>query len=255
MINGIAFQGNSPPLISAVATPATKPVVCSTSRGAVLLQHGGAPVIAVAEPSRPVVSVTLQPQDVARLPQEKLVHATGVINGGQQINLTDSPILLSTHPANPPTYFTLSPSLTWTETQTNINSPNYSFAIKPPNPAPLSVPSHYVLQPAHTGAPGHPEEITLNQLNALPSLSKSLAQLNPVPAVNRLNASEPLAAVSVGARVGTDFPVVAMDTVLNQQGDRRMSSATTDSAASDDESKSVEEKVLASAPPVSFQFR
>lgn len=245
------FQSNQQPA-STMNTVAARPVVCNTSQGAVLLQHAGNPVIAVADGPRPIVSVTLQQSDSVNVPH-------GVLSNGQPINLTEPPILLST-PANPPTYFTLSPPFTWPESQVNTNSPNYSFAIKPSNPAPLSLPSHYVIQSAPTVAQNHPEEITLNQLNAVPSLTKTLSQINPIPAVNRLNSNDQLAggAVSIATRVLTDLSVVAMDSVLNQQVKRRLSNATTDSAPSDEESKGLEDQIAMNCTKVSlpkvFQF-
>nr|CAB3266918.1 AP4 transcription factor [Phallusia mammillata] len=82
-----------------------------------------------------------------------------------------------------------------------------------------------------------PEEMTLNQLNSVPSLSMTLTQLNAVPNVTRSKATMMApAAPQLAPRVQSQFlPLVTMDAILGRHTERRISTATTDSATSDEE--------------------
>ena len=230
-----------------------KPVVVSpstASKATVLVQQQGNQPVLVADSVQGTVPVTLKTTaGVSRLSQEKLVPNAGILNIRPQINLADQSLLLSATSSAAPTYITLSPAqVTWPESQVTLNTPNYSFAITPSNPSAPRAQSQYVIQP--TTIPrvqaGHSEEMTLNQLNTVPSLSMTLTQLNAGPAMARLNSSLPPGGAALPTtRIQTHYlPVVAMDTVLSHQTERRMSNATTDSAPSDEESKSIDDQNL-----------
>ena len=228
-----------------------------------LVQQTGSSVLAVTDPAQGSMPVTLQPSSIGRIPQEKLVPTAGILNIRPQINLPEQSLLLSATSSAAPTYITLSPAsavfsaapVTWPESQVTLAAPNYSFAINPSNPPATPHPqSQYVIQP--TSMPrvqgGLSEEMTLNQLNSVPSLSMTLTQLNAVPTMARLNSNLPPGGAALPTtRIQTHYlPVVAMDTVLDHQADRRMSNATTDSAPSDEETKSVDDQNLLKFTPV-----
>jgi len=229
----------------------------TASKAPVIVQQPASTPVLVAEATQANVPVTLKTGGVGCVPQEKLVQTAGILNLRSQINLTEQPLLLSATSSSPPTYITLSPAstvisgapVTWPESQVTFNAPNYSFAITPSNPSNPNAQSQYVIQP--TAVPrvpaGHAEEMTLNQINTVPSgLSMTLTQLNAGPTMARLNSSLPSGGtVLPTTRIQTHYlPIVAMDTVLGHQAERRMSNATTDSAPSDEESKSTDDQNL-----------
>ena len=191
-------------------------------------------------------SVTLQPAAASRVHKDKLLQTAGIVN--IRPNIKEQPVLLSGTTSATPTYITLSPaSATWPDTQVTLPAPNYSFAITPNNQPAPHVQSQYVIQPPLARIHGHQDEITLNQLNTVPSLSMTLTQLNAGPTMARLNTNvPPSGAILSNARLQQThyLPVVAMDTVLGHQSERRMSNATTDSAPSDEESKSADDRPL-----------
>uniref|UniRef100_H2Y5J9 BHLH domain-containing protein n=1 Tax=Ciona savignyi TaxID=51511 RepID=H2Y5J9_CIOSA len=145
-------------------------------------------------------------------------------------------------PAQNRTYMTLTqPGKTqiWQEPKTATQN----FQITVTNTPPQIAGSQYVIQP-NIQMSQPKQEITLNQLNNVSSLSMTLTQLNALSTACTRASIIPVHQTT-GSRVQAQYlPLVAMDTVLGRHSERRISSATTDSVVSDEEKREISDETL-----------